>query len=518
MPIRNTLLKRFLMNCVISERSSSFVIRIWTIEMFSESRRINETTMKVNLSIPLELINATYADKTFTVDDAVEHLGFGRFQLKLSLLTGCAWMADAMELMLLSVLSPALACEWNISAVQQASIMMVVFSGMMLSSTFWGKICDRFGRKTGLMFSTLMACSMGVISSLSTNFYTFLLFRGLTGFGIGGVSQSITLYSEFLPSAHRAKCVSLIESFWSIGVVFEAVLAYFIMTPFNWRLLVLLSSLPLGIFSLMSFWLPESARYYIASGKSDKALAILQKAARENRCQLPSGTLVASHSNTAETRGDFSGLLTSEYRTTSLLLWIIWSVNAFCYYGNVQFATVLVQSHDECHGGNANDTQTTQCKPLTKDDYELLVYTTIAEFPGLILTLFIIEYLGRKKTMALEFGIFMSFTLLLFLCLGRTMVTVFVFIARAFISGAFQCAYVYTPEVYPTTLRAVGLGTASAMGRIGAISSPLVVQVLSSYWLALPIGIYSVAAFLGVFAAISLPIETKGRKMVVSKN
>ncbi|PAV75452.1 hypothetical protein WR25_23848 [Diploscapter pachys] len=222
-------------------------------------------------------------DKTFTVDDAVEHLGFGRFQLKLSLLTGCAW---------------------------------------------------------GLMFSTLMACSMGVISSLSTNFYTFLLFRGLTGFGIGGVSQSITLYSEFLPSAHRAKCVSLIESF--------------------------------------CFWLPESARYYIASGKSDKALAILQKAARENRCQLPSGTLVASHSNTAEMRGDFSGLLTSEYRTTSLLLWIIWSVNAFCYYGNVQFATVLVQSHDECHGGNANGTQTTQCKPLTKDDYELLVYTTIA--------------------------------------------------------------------------------------------------------------------------------------------
>ena len=123
------------------------------------------------------------------------------------------------------------------------------------------------------------------------------------------------------------------------------------------------------------------------------------------------------------------------------------SVNAFCYYGNVQFATVLVQSHDECHGGNANDTQTTQCKPLTRDDYELLVYTTIAEFPGLILTLFIIEYLGRKKTMALEFGIFMSFTLLLFLCLGRTMVTVFIFIARAFISGAFQCAYVYTPEV-----------------------------------------------------------------------
>ena len=47
------------------------------------------------LSISLEVIKAMYVDKTFTVEDAVEHLGFGRFQLKLSLLTGCAWVRDS---------------------------------------------------------------------------------------------------------------------------------------------------------------------------------------------------------------------------------------------------------------------------------------------------------------------------------------------------------------------------------------------------------------------------------------
>jgi hypothetical protein len=58
----------------------------------------------------------------FTVDDAVEYLGFGRFQLLLALLTGLAWMADAMEIMILSILSPALYCEWGISPIQQVPL------------------------------------------------------------------------------------------------------------------------------------------------------------------------------------------------------------------------------------------------------------------------------------------------------------------------------------------------------------------------------------------------------------
>lgn len=65
---------------------------------------------------------------TYTVDDAVNWLGFGRLQIKLSLVTGLCWMADAMEMMILSILSPALYCSWGISSVQQASISTVILS------------------------------------------------------------------------------------------------------------------------------------------------------------------------------------------------------------------------------------------------------------------------------------------------------------------------------------------------------------------------------------------------------
>lgn len=84
---------------------------------------------------------------TFTVTQAVNALGFGWFQVKLSLCVGLCWMADSMEMTILSVLGPALHCDWGISRYQQALVTTVVFLGMMLSSTFWGKLSDRYGRK-----------------------------------------------------------------------------------------------------------------------------------------------------------------------------------------------------------------------------------------------------------------------------------------------------------------------------------------------------------------------------------
>lgn len=71
------------------------------------------------LSIP-QFINVVLCLDTFTVTQAVNAFGFGKFQAKLSLFTGLCWMADSMEMTILSILSPALHCEWHISRYQQA--------------------------------------------------------------------------------------------------------------------------------------------------------------------------------------------------------------------------------------------------------------------------------------------------------------------------------------------------------------------------------------------------------------
>uniref|UniRef100_A0A0N5C2P0 MFS domain-containing protein n=1 Tax=Strongyloides papillosus TaxID=174720 RepID=A0A0N5C2P0_STREA len=433
-------------------------------------------------------------NKTFTVDDAIEVLGFGKFQIKMFFLTGLAWMADSMELMILSIISPALECEWGISSVEQAMITTVVFSGMFFSATIWGKICDRYGRKTGLLCSSLFTFTFGALSSIAPNIQIFLLLRGLTGVGVGGLPQCITLYSEFLGSSQRAQCVILVQIFWGVGACFEALVAYLVMDSL------------------------ESPRFSISAGKKDEAYNVLKEIASNNNKKMPEGELVILKSNSTEARGSFKNLFIPSLRRTTLLLWFIWTVNTFSYYGNILLTMVFLQSSDECHGGGhkMNVSKSSGCRPLDKDDYIDIFTTSFAEFPGLLLVVLVIELIGRKKVMVLGLGMFSISTSILYFCLSRPFVTTLLFVARAFISATIQCAYVYTPEVYPTSLRSIGLGASSGMARMGAIVTPFVAQVVSTYSLYIPVTVYGLCGLLGAIAVLALPIETKGRKMTDS--
>ncbi|XP_027653650.1 synaptic vesicle 2-related protein isoform X2 [Falco rusticolus] len=426
-------------------------------------------------AVPKEFANPT--DDTFMVEDAVEAIGFGKFQWKLSVITGLAWMADAMEMMILSILAPQLHCEWRLPSWQVALLTSVVFVGMMSSSTLWGNISDQYGRKTGLKISVLWTLYYGILSGFAPVYSWILVLRGLVGFGIGGVPQSVTLYAEFLPMKARAKCILLIE------------------------------------------WLPESARYDVLSGNQEKAIATLKRIATENGAPMPLGKLIISRQ---EDRGKMRDLFTPHFRWTTLLLWFIWFSNAFSYYGLVLLTTEFFQAGDVCSLSSRRKEVKAKCsltcEYLTEEDYTDLLWTTLSEFPGVLVTLWIIDRIGRKKTMALSFFVFSFCSLLLFLCVGRNVLTVLLFIARAFISGGFQAAYVYTPEVYPTATRALGLGTCSGMARVGALITPFIAQVMLESSVYLTLVVYSGCCLLAAVASCFLPIETKGRGLQESSH
>ena len=90
------------------------------------------------------------------------------------------------------------------------------------------------------------------------------------------------------------------------------------------------------------------------------------------------------------------------------------------------------------------------------------------------------------------------------------MLTLILFMARGVIAGLFQAAYVYTPEVYPTALRSVGVGGCSSLARLGAMCTPYVAQVLfqNSVWSA--VSVYGFFAVCASIACLFLPYETRG--------
>lgn len=125
------------------------------------------------------------------------------------------------------------------------------------------------------------------------------------------------VFSEFSPKNDRAKCSTFLSFFWPIGACLEVclffpliallervqnliliiqlkvVLAIFIMPTLGWRYLLGFTSIPLAVFGIFCFFLPESARYYQASGQNDNALKVLERVARENKGTLPEGKLIS---------------------------------------------------------------------------------------------------------------------------------------------------------------------------------------------------------------------------------
>ena len=116
-------------------------------------------------------------------------------------------------------------------------------------------------------------------------------------------------------------------------------LAIVIMPTLGWNWLLGISAAPALIFGLVCFKLPESARYHASTGHTDKALETLKTIAKDNKTVLTEGKLAPLE--TTVQRGNFSDLLAKEHLLHTLILWLIWFIHAFSYYGIILLTTEM---------------------------------------------------------------------------------------------------------------------------------------------------------------------------------
>lgn len=455
------------------------------------------------------------------VEDAIEIIGFGTFQAFALVYAGMAWVADAMEMMLLSFVGPAVQKYWDLSAAEESMITSVVFIGMMFGAFFWGALSDLKGRRSGFLFTAMLTFGAGILSAFSTNYYALLLLRGLVGVGLAGGSVITSWFLEFIPTHGRGLWMVLTSVFWTIGTVAEALLAWAVMPTLGWRWLLGLSSIPLLVLLVFYPFVPESPRYLVSKGKTDEARAVLQNMARINQSTLCIGELsigelsqengiivqeVQTKQMVHEAFRLFWTLFSPSMVRSTLLLWLIFFANAFTYYG-------LVLLTSQLSGGAVNCNAVVDASSTTVNSgYEEVLVTSFAELPGLILSAAIVDRYGRKNSMAALFLLCGAFLLPLVQPLAGNMTTLLLFGARACITGTFTIVFIYAPEVYPTQLRATGLGTANSFARIGGVLCPLVaVDLVKSCQLSLAVTLFVIVPVLGSIAVFFLPIETKGR-------
>jgi sugar phosphate permease len=199
----------------------------------------------------------------------------------------------------------------------------------------------------------------------------------------------------------------------------------------------------------------------------------------------------------------------------------MWMTVAMSYYGLILINTSLMTLINDNKPLIANESSTinlTKCKRLTTDDYKSLIFTTFGEMFGIPLLLFFLSRFGRRTICIINFSsASICFALFLVTPFNQPwIINAITFTARMFISSQFSLMYLYTMEVYPTVIRAIAVGCASSMARIGAMITPYLAQVLIKQTFYGTIGVYILATALAALCAFLLPIETRGRELKVS--
>ncbi len=234
---------------------------------------------------------------TLTFDQAIEQVGFGRFQKKLMVVCGLGWAADAMEVLLISFALPAISQEWNLTNAQKGLLGTAIFLGMLAGAWVWGRLSDLAGRKIGFVSTVAIDSVFGLASAFAPTFGWLVGLRALTGFGVGGtLPVDYAIFAEYLPANKRGRYLVLLESFWALGAVFAAGLAWLIVPTLGWRWLLGISAVPGLIIFFIRRFVPESPRYLVVNGKTEQAAEVLRQVARENGRDLPAFRLAAGGS------------------------------------------------------------------------------------------------------------------------------------------------------------------------------------------------------------------------------
>lgn len=429
----------------------------------------------------------------------LEALPIGRFHYELLAITGLGWLFDAMDTGLIAFVLPVLAKDWGLTTSQMGAIGSIGLVGMAIGAVLAGTIADRLGRKTVFSMTVLLYSIATGLCALSWNYESLLVFRFFVGFGLGGeLPVAATLMAEYAPTNLRGRFIVLLESFWGVGWLVAACISYLLIPIYGWQWAFIIGTIPALYVFLIRLKMPESVRYLLAKGRIEEAEKIVVQLEKALNVTPPK-VAVAEIAETDQLKPSIKALWSKTYATRTIMLWLVWFGIVFSYYGIFTWLPSLVYQ---------------QGFTFVKT-FEYILIMTLAQLPGYFCAAWLVDKIGRKYTLSLF--LLMSGAASYFFGQAGTVATIVWWgcVMSFFNLGAWGVIYTYTPELYPTSMRAFGSGWAAGVGRIGGMTAPILVGYLLENGTNIK-GIFLMFATVFVLIAVvvmKLGVETKQKNL-----
>lgn len=447
---------------------------------------------------------AQEVNKLDEVSARIERLPFTGWQVKARITVGAATFFDAFDALAIAYALPVLITEFSLTPGMIGLVISIGFFGQLIGALCSGFLAERIGRLNTTIITVLVFSLMSFGVALSWSFSSLLVFRFLQGLGLGGEVPVAASYINEITKAHkRGRFVLLYELVFSVGLMAVAILGYFVIPTLGWQSIFVIGGIPALLVLYMRRNLPESPRWLAEVGRDEEAernTAYIEEQVRQRtHSELPEPNVVPTPERLAATR--VGELFRGIYRKRTLVVWGLWFTSYLAFYGIGTWVPSIYRTVFE----------------LSVE--QSLLYGLVTIFAGLVSAFaaaMLIDVVGRKAwiTGAMALG---SLCLLALWLLGAEtapQVLLWSALGYACVGSVAIVLYLYTPEVYPTRMRALGTSVGSAWLRLASIIGPTFVGViLTGFSLPYVFLGFGLAALLGALIAGFFAVETKERRL-----
>ena len=419
------------------------------------------------------------AVRELQVGTIIDRANLSALQYTAFLLCFFVALFDGYDIGTVSSMAPLIADHLGVSVKSFGPLFSAGFIGMAIGAILVGPTADRIGRKWTVVGSTFVfglftlliafapSLSAFVPASLTSMFpfvpslLVIIVLRLIAGIGLGGALPNIiALTSEYAPQHSRAFLVTLMACGIPLGGLLAPLLGSYIGPTYGWNASFILGgALPLCLCAALVALLPESLRFMVVRNRP--VAQILAVLARIDASSVPSGDAssirVTLGDEDTETRIAVSELFRHGRLPTTLLLWAVY----FCTLLTALFIVSWLPAVLRSTG-------------LTV--FSALLMASLFSAGGLIGS----PALGRLMDRFGPYSVLIVAYILGTLCTayvgsaqGTAMLGIAIFTAGFFIFGAQACIQALAAILYPTAVRASGVGWAFGIGRLGSIAGPL---------------------------------------------
>jgi putative MFS transporter len=394
----------------------------------------------------------------------IESVPFSRWHVRPRVIMGSATFFDAFSALSLASATPVLVRLWHLTPAQVGYLLAASYIGQFAGALIFGWLGERIGRVMSATYATLIMAVLSLACALTGNFWQMFICRLVQGIGVGGeMPVAATYINELSRARGRGRFFMLYELIFPIGFLAAAVLGAQLVPVYGWNVLFIIGTIPGIIITWLVSRLPESPRWLIRRGRYAEAEATIRELEKSTTLRNPVAPIAIAPG--PEPKSRWSELFSPVYRRRTLIAWIIWSTAYGVTNGLNNWMPTLYN--------------TVYRLPL-QTSLNAALLTNATQILVLLVCVFVIDRVGRRAWMTACF-VLGAIPLAVLGMTGTgdvTRVIAGVTLSYGVMSTINTVLYLYTPEIYPTRMRAIGTAAATCWLRLASAAGPAVVGLM----------------------------------------